>query len=394
MSISETVKKGIQRDSFMANLQRDKDILTLRHGADQVYDLTADYPVVEPPPAFNLELKKLLAAPRAGLHRYMENAGYPDTRTAIAGQLRQESGLDFSMAEVIMTSGASGAINMALKAVLNPNEEVILFAPVAYDYEAFVTNHAGNARIVPCGANFTPDLAVFEAALTPKTKIVILNSPNNPSGQVYSSDILKNIADIVTRRSAAFGNRIYIVSDDSYRKFYYGPGPCPWILTCYPHTIVISSYSKELSIPGERIGFTAVSPLCEESKVVTGGLIHANRTLGFVNAPALMQNAVGHLLGLAPDVASYRTKLDYLYHHLTQIGYNIIKPDGAFFLLAQSPVKDDMAFVNELARLHVLTMPGSLLSAPGYFRISYCVKKELLEGALPNFQKAMEKHLK
>jgi aspartate aminotransferase len=392
MSTSEIVKKGVQRDSFMANLLRDREVYKLRYGADKVYDLTLDYPESEPPASFNQELKKLYTAPPAGLHRYMENAGYTATRTAIANYLKQETGLNFSLAEVIMTSGASGAINMAIKAVLNPAEEVILLAPVAYDYEAYVANHSGVARIVPFKPNFEPDLAVFEAALTPKTKMVIINSPNNPSGVVYSDTILKNIAEIVTRRSDAFGTRIYIVSDNSYRKFYYGPGTCPWILSYYPHTIAVSSYSKELSIPGERIGYTAVNPLCEESKAVVGALIHANRTLGFVNAPALMQNAVGKLAVQVPDLNSYEGKLDYLYTNLTRTGYRVIKPQGTFFLLAESPVKDDIAFVTELSKQHILTLPGSLCLAPGYFRISYCVDQKVLEGALPGFQKALSRH--
>jgi aspartate aminotransferase len=223
---------------------------------------------------------------------------------------------------------------------------------------------------------------------------VILNSPNNPSGVVYPDSTLKNIAEIVTRRSAAFGTLIYIVSDDSYRKFYYGQAPCPWILNHYPHTIIVSSYSKELSIPGERIGYTAISPLCEESKVVVGGLIHANRTLGFVNAPALMQNTVRDLQGQAPDVAGYRVKMDFLYTQITQMGYKAIKPQGAFFLLTESPIKDDISFVKELSKQHILTVPGSLFLAPGYFRISYCVDRNILEAALPAFKKALLKHRK
>jgi aspartate aminotransferase len=392
MSISETVKKGIQRDSWRVNLMREAAGLKKQYGPDQIYDLTLDYPVSEPPACFDQELKKLFSAPRSGLHRYMENAGYTDTRTAIARQLKQETGLEFSMSEVIMTSGASGAINMAIKAVLNPGEEVVLCAPVAYDYEAYVANHAGVARIVPFAADFSPDLAVLEAALTPRTKLVILNSPNNPSGTVYSEALLKQIADIVTRRSASFNTRIYMVSDDSYRKFYYGQKSCPWILNHYPHTIIVSSYSKELSIPGERIGYTAVSPLCEEAKVVVGGLIHANRTLGFVNAPALMQNTVGRLACQAPDLAAFRAKRDFLYAHLTEMGITALKPQGAFFLLAQSPVKDDPAFVAELLKQHVLTLPGSLFLAPGYFRISYCVDPKVLEGALPSLKKAIAKY--
>jgi aspartate aminotransferase len=390
MSLSEVVKKGIQRDLFRTNLQREADIFKLRYGADKVFDLTLDYPEMEPPAAFDQELKQLLSSGRQGLHRYMENAGYTSTRTAIADYLKAGTGLNFTLSEVIMTSGASGAINMAIKAILNASEEVVLLAPIAYDYEAYVSNHAGVARILACQSDFSPDLLAFEETLTPKTKLVILNSPNNPSGAVYSTAILKQIADIITRRSAAFNTRIYLVSDDSYRKFYYASDDCPWILNYYPHTIVVSSYSKELSIPGERIGYTAISPLCEDAKVVVGGLIHANRTLGFVNAPALMQNTVGVLPAQSPDLDSYRHRRDYLFEHLSAMGYSAFHPDGAFFLFCQSPNKDDVAFVSELAKQqHILTLPGSLFAAPGYFRISYCVESSRLEGALPGFRKAL-----
>jgi aspartate aminotransferase len=401
MSISEMVRKGFQRDSLKEKLVRDREVFVLRYGADQVFDLTADYPALEPPAPFNQEMQKLIAVPRAGLHRYMENAGFTATRTAIAGQLKQLSGLDFTLAEVIMTSGASGALNMAIKAVLNPHEEIILFSPLAYDYPAYVANHGGVARLVPCRADrqadrqtdwqpdWQPDLSAFENSLTPETKLVILNSPNDPSGVVYSAETLQQIAEIITRRSAAFKTRIYVVSDDSYRKFYYGPPPCPWILTYYPHTIIINSYSKELSIPGERIGFTAVSPRCEEAKVVVGGLIHANRTLGFVNAPALMQNSLTNLPDQSPEIATYRARRDFLYSNLLAMGYQAVKPQGGFFLLVKSPVKDDAAFVEELLKEHILTLPGSLFMAPGYIRISYCVAPAVLEGALPGFKKAL-----
>jgi aspartate aminotransferase len=235
MPISELVRKGIQRDAIVQNLQKEATTQSARLGADKVFDLTPDYPILEPPASFNLSLQQLFEIPHNGLHRYMENAGYTDTRSRIAAELKQQTGLNFSQAEVIMTSGATGALNMALKAVLNPGEEVVLFAPLAYDYEAYVSNHAGTARIIPCGRDFLPDLDVFEAALTPRTKLVILNTPNNPSGAVYPEQTLEAIAGIIKRRSAAFSTRIYTVSDDSYRKFYYGEGTCPWILKHYPH---------------------------------------------------------------------------------------------------------------------------------------------------------------
>ena len=247
---------------------------------------------------------------------------------------------------------------------------------------------------MPCGSDFKPDLAIFEAALTPRTKVVILNSPNNPSGVVYSAAILKNLAEIVTLRSAAFNTRIYIVSDDSYRKFYYSQGQCPWILNYYPHTIIISSYSKELSIPGERIGYTAVSPLCEDSKIVVGGLIHAKRHPGvFCECPGLDAKCGGQAPTQLPDSPAYRAKRHYLYTHMASIGFRSSNRRAPFSCWYAPPSRM-ISFVTELSKQHVLTMPGSLYLAAGYIRLSYCVDQPILEGALPLFQKVLSRYHK
>jgi aspartate aminotransferase len=389
MPISQRVKKGLERVAFWRELPRERASLRQKYGDDQLFDLTLDNPLNEPLPEFDRELKKLIETPRAGLHRYMENAGYTDTRKAIASTLAAGTGLPFTLDEVIMTSGASGAINMALKALLNPGEEVILFSPLAFDYEAYVENHAGVVKIVPCEESFEPNLAALEASITAKTKAVLINSPNNPAGVVYSQSILQKVAGIITRQSDCFNSRIYVISDDSYRKFYYGRGKLPWILNHYPHTILVSSYSRDLPVPGERIGYTAISPLCEDAKGVVGGLIHANRTLGFVNAPAFMQNVVRGLPNYSLNLAEYTAKRDFIYLNLTQMGYSVVKPAGAFFLFPRAPVPDDYAFVNGLNNYRVLTVPGSLFHAPGYFRVSYCVDTKVLEGSLAGFRYAI-----
>ena len=389
MSISNSVKKALLRDSFMANLYAQADVS--RKTRASIYDLTLEYPKLEPPQSFDRELKKLFAIPQTGMHRYMENAGFTDTRTVIAERLKKESGLDFSMAEVIMTSGASGAMNMAFKALLNPGEEVILFSPIAYDYRAYVENHAGICRILPSGPEFLPTRALLERAINAKTKMVVINSPNNPSGVVYPDTLLKAFADIISQRSAQLNTRIYIVSDDSFRKFYYGDSVCPWIVKDYPHSIIVGSYSKELSIPGERIGYTAVNPLCEDAKMVVGGLIHANRTLGFVNAPALMQNVVRALQGQHVDLVGLRQKRDYLLQNLQRIGYSVRKPEGAFFLLPQTPVTNDIEYVETLAKSGILAIPGSFFEAPGHMRLSFCVDQIILEGAIAGLSTAFKK---
>ncbi len=388
MPIAVNVAKELERGAFWRELEVERARLAQKLGADKVFDLTLENPPFEPPPDFARELEKLIAMPRPGLHRYMENAGYTDTRVAVAARLSAETGLPFTLNEIIMTSGASGALNMALKALLNPGEEVILFAPTAFDYPAYVANHSGAMKLVPCDTAFQPDLKAFEALLSPKTKAVLVNSPNNPSGAVYSQALLESLAEIINRRSAAFQTRIYVISDDSYRKFYYGAGKCPWIINAYAHTIVVSSYSKELPIPGERIGYTAISPRCEDARVVVGGLIHANRTLGFVNAPGLMQNAVRGLQNYKFNPAEFKERRDFLFSALTRLGYRVVKPEGAFYLLPAAPGSNDRAFVAKLKQFGVLAAPGSLFNAPGYFRLSYCVDRRVLEGSLTGFEKA------
>jgi aspartate aminotransferase len=220
MSISERVKRGLANDAFMDRMVEEAQALKKKFGEDKVYDLTIENPIIDPPRAFDTELKKLVATPHPGLHRYMENAGYTNTRTAIATKLTEETGLKFTMGEVIMTSGATGAINMAIKAVLNAGEEIIIFSPFFFDYAAYIENHGGVMKVIPSDADFVPDLKALEATITAKTKVVIINSPNNPTGTVYSENTLKQISDIIIRRSAALKTRIYIVSDDSYRRFY------------------------------------------------------------------------------------------------------------------------------------------------------------------------------
>jgi aspartate aminotransferase len=392
MAISEKAKKGIISGSYIRKMFEEGMALKKKYGNDKVFDLSIGNPVIEPPEAFNTELKKLVVNPRPGMHRYMENAGYTDTRAAVAAQLALETGIQFTGNEIVMTCGAAGAINAAFKALLNPGEEVIAFAPFFFEYEPYADNHGGVCKVLPSDDNFIPDFAALEAGITPKTKAIIINSPNNPTGVVYNDSVLKQLAEVVTRRSARLKTRIYIVSDDVYTRLYYGGTKCPRILQYYPHTIVATSYSKELSLPGERIGYAAVHPDCEDVKAVASGLIYANRVLGYINAPALMQNVVSNLRNASVSVAEYRKKRDFLYNNLTRMGYSMVKPQGAFYIFPRTPIKDDLAFVNELKDLLVLAVPGSGFKAPGYFRLCYCLDDKTIEGSLDGLRKAIEKY--
>ena len=392
MSISEKVRLGMQNGSLIRKMFEEGIALKKLHGPDKVFDLTIGNPMLEPPEAFSRELKKLVENPRPGMHRYMENAGYTDTREAIAAKLTSETGIKFSHSGIVMTCGAAGAINLALKALLNPGEEVISFAPFFFEYEVYVDNHGGMCKILPSTESFVPDLNALEAAINPKTKAIIINSPNNPTGIVYSDNILKQIAEVVNHKSTSLNRTVYVISDDVYSKLYYDGGKCPRMLNYYPHTIVVTSYSKELSLPGERIGYAAVHPDCDDRKDVVAAMIYANRILGFVNAPALMQNLVRKLQNASVSVGEYKRKRDLLYDNLTGMGYSMVKPEGAFYMFPRTPIKDDLTFASELKEMLVLTVPGSAFKAPGYIRLSYCLDDRTIEGSLPAFRKAIEKY--
>jgi len=360
--------------------------LKKKYGERNVFDLTLGNPVIEPPQEFHRELRKWVDNPVPGMHRYMPNAGYPETRDAVAEHLSAETGILFTQNEIVMTCGAAGGINVVLKTILEAGDEVVIFAPFFVEYIYYIDNHGGVPRIVPTDARFIPELKSLEENITPKTRAVLLNSPNNPTGAVYSGDTLKAIGDLLGRKEKEFGRAIYLISDDIYRKLVYDGLECPQVFQYHPATIVTTSHSKDLAVPGERIGYIAVNPQYKERGELVGGLVFCNRVLGFVNAPALMQNVVKSLQDASVDVAEYEGKRDVLYNGLVEMGYSVVKPQGAFYIFPKSPVEDDVAFVGELQKHNVLVVPGKGFGAPGYFRISYCVEDWVIEGALPGFK--------
>lgn len=346
---------------------------------------------MEPPEAFNRELARLAERPLPGMHRYMENAGYLETRAAVAAQLVAESGIKFTAKEVIMTCGAAGALNVVLKTILNPGEEVILFAPYFVEYGNYISNHGGVARILPTDGQFIPRLDILGDAISAKTKALIINSPNNPTGIVYSDDLLQRLGELLRRKEAQFGTEIFLISDEPYRRIIYDGMKYPWPSQHHPCSIIGSSHSKDLALPGERIGYIAVHPECTQREELLNGFIYCNRILGFVNAPALMQHIIRYLQRVTVSVAEYQKKRDFLYNNLIKMGYSLVKPQGAFYMFPKSPLEDDVAFVKELQEWKVLAVPGRGFGTPGYFRISYCVDDRTLEGSLSGFQKAAQK---
>jgi aspartate aminotransferase len=365
--------------------------LKQQYGDENVFDLSLGNPVMEPPIEFHEELMRLAEDPLPGMHRYMENAGYAETRAAVAAQLSLETDTEFTMNDVIMTCGAAGALNVVLETILNRGDEVIIFAPYFSEYVNYIENHDGVARILPTDERFIPRLDVLEAAIGSKTRAVLVNSPNNPSGAVYSEDFMHQLGELLNKKETQYGTQIFLISDEVYRKITYDGQKCPQVWSHYQHSIVVTSHSKDLALPGERIGYIAVHPGFSQREELVGGLIHCNRTLGYVNAPALMQHVVRRLQSVTVPVDKYQKKRDFLYARLSEMGYSVIKPQGAFYMFPKSPLEDDVAFVRELQQWMVLTVPGRGFGSPGYFRISYCVDDKTLEGSLAGFGKAAQK---
>ncbi|HEX74315.1 MAG TPA: pyridoxal phosphate-dependent aminotransferase [Dehalococcoidia bacterium] len=391
MSVSNRIKRSMAQGSWVRRMFEEAASLKQQYGEENVFDLSLGNPVMEPPMEFHQELKRLVENPLPGMHRYMENAGYAETRTAVAAQLLLETSIKFTMNDVVMTCGAAGGLNVVLKTILNPGDEVIIFAPYFPEYTNYIDNHGGMVRILPTDEQFIPKLDTLNAAIGAKTKAVLINSPNNPSGAVYGEDLVHQLGELVSKKQAQYGTQIFIISDEAYRKIIYDGLKYPSPLLHHPQSIIVTSHSKDLALPGERIGYIAVNPACSQREELVGGLIHCNRTLGYVNAPALMQHLVSRLQSVTVPVVEYQKRRDFLYNQLNEMGYSVMKPQGAFYIFPKSPLEDDVAFVRKLQSWRVLTVPGRGFGAPGYFRISYCVDDKTLEGSLSGFGKAAQK---
>jgi aspartate aminotransferase len=325
------------------------------------------------------------------MHGYMPNAGLFETRSAVSAHLSKEFCRPLNPDQIVVTCGAAGALNIILKSLLDPGDEVLVPAPYFVEYAFYADNHGGSLRTVPTRDDFSLDLAALEGAVGPATKVVLINSPNNPTGQIYSSDELVQLGSLLERKSREYGRTIYLVSDEPYRKIVYDSHPVPCVFSHYAHTLVATSYSKDLSLPGERIGFVGIHPEAEDLENLRGALTLANRILGFVNAPGLMQRLIALLQGASVDVAAYKWKRDFLVSGLKAAGYELSIPPGAFYLFPRSPLPDDVQFVRLLQEENILTVPGSGFGGPGHFRIAYCVDDGVIERSLPGFRRALER---
>ncbi len=392
MTIAKRIEVILEKSSWIRKMFEEGARLKAEHGAQKVYDFSLGNPNIEPPESFKTALKETVDSTGAMGHAYMPNTGYPNVRKAVADYLSTEQGVQVTENEVIMTCGAAGGLNAILKAITDPGDEIITPAPYFVEYNFYADNHGGILKPVSTKPDFTLDIDAISSAITDKTKAVIINSPNNPTGQIYSKESLKALGDLLADMGKKLGRTIYLISDEPYRKIVYDGHTVPSIFTCYNDSIVATSYSKDLSIPGERIGFVAVNPGASSKKELLGGIALANRILGFVNAPALIQRVIGAIQGECVDVSAYARKRELLCDGLSECGYEFVTPPGAFYLFPKTPINDDVKFVRSLQEELILAVPGSGFGGPGHFRIAFCVEDKTIINAMPGFKRVMEKY--
>jgi aspartate aminotransferase len=363
--------------------------LRAQFGDENVFDFSLGNPHLEPPVEFARALGDLAKDPPKGIHRYMPNPGFPDVRSAVAKWYGEREGVDVPAEHVVMTCGAAGAINVALRTLLEPEDEVLLFVPIFAEYRFYVMHARGKARYVETDETFNIDLDRVAEAINERTRVVLINSPNNPTGRVYPEETVVGLCRLLEEKSRAYGRPIVLMTDEPYRLLVYGGERVPTVMPHYAATIGISSFSKDLGLAGERIGYMIVHPAFPDAGLLLQGLIFTLRTMGFVNAPAMIQRAVARSLGSSVDIGAYERNRDRLYDALTGMGLEMRRPEGAFYLFPKSPTADDVAFVRHLQAERVLTVPGAGFARPGYIRISYAVEADVIERSLPQWEKAL-----
>ena len=382
MPLSSKIARQIEESSWIRRMFEEGLRLKKEFGADKVYDFTLGNPDLDPPEAFQRRLRHLVEHPIPNMHRYMPNAGFPDVREAVARYVSEESGVPVPADHVILCVGAGGGLNVVLKTILDPGDEVVVFSPYFVEYLFYIDNHGGVPAVAETDERFELDFERLDAKIGPRTKAVIVNSPNNPTGVVYEEASMRRLADLLRAKSSLFGRPIYLISDDPYKKILFDGAVYPHVFPLYEHSIVVYSHSKDLGLAGERIGHIAVHPGADSAAKLVAGMIFAIRVLGFVNAPALMQLAVKDSLRDSIDSRVYERRRNVLYGALTEMGFEIVKPRGAFYMFPKSPVADDREFVEACVKRNVLVVPGIGFGRAGYFRISLTVPDKTIENSL------------
>lgn len=388
--ISKKIHGYMEKGSWIRRMFEEGTLLKAQFGPQNVFDFSLGNPMGEPPGAFKTALRKALDDPSPGMHGYMPNAGYPHVREKLATVLSRDHQVNLQGKHLVMTVGAAGAMNVALKALVNPGDRVLIFAPYFVEYVFYIDNVGAVPVIVETDSEFNIDISLVEASMDPNVRALIINTPNNPTGRVYTEHTLAMLGRLVDRKSREYGHPIYILSDEPYKRIAYDVEP-PSLFHMSTNTLICTSYSKELVIPGERLGYVAVNPECENADLIINALTFCNRILGFVNAPALMQRA----LYLDPDdrvgIEGYRENRALFLKELSAMGYEIVPPEGAFYLFPRSPIDDETVFTAELKKENILVVPGRGFGRAGYFRISYCVTRDIVERSLPGFKRAIDR---
>ena len=387
--ISEKMKPYVKNNSAIRMMFEEGNRLRAKYGADKVFDFSLGNPSVPAPDSVREAIIELVnTTDPTVLHGYMSNAGFEDVRQTIAESLNRRFDTKFSAKNLIMTVGAASGLNVILKTILNPGEEVIVFAPYFLEYGAYVRNYDGVlVEVSPDTTTFQPNLAEFEQRITPKTRAVIVNTPHNPTGVVYSEETIKKLSAILEAKQKEFGTVIYLISDEPDRELAYDGVEVPYLTKYYNNTVVGYSYSKSLSLPGERIGYLVIPDEADGSEELISAATIANRTLGCVNAPSLIQKVVAKCVDAKTDLAAYDKNRQALYNGLKECGFECIKPQGAFYLFVKSPVEDEKAFCEAGKKYNILMVPGSSFACPGYVRLAYCVSYETIVNSLPEFKK-------
>lgn len=386
--IADKMRDLVQGSSVIRAMFEEGRKMAAIYGEENVYDFSLGNPNVPAPQCVNETIKDIVDNEESVvLHGYMNNAGYEDVRLSVANNLNRRFGTNFNETNIVMTVGAAGGLNVVLKSLINPEDEVIVFAPFFGEYKSYVSNYDGRLVIISADTeNFQLNLEEFESRINNKTKAVIVNNPNNPTGVVYSEDTIIKLTDILKRKQKELGTDIYLISDEPYRELVYDDAEVVYLTKYYDNTIVGYSYSKSLSLPGERIGYLVIPDELSDSEDVKNAVNVATRILGFVNAPSLMQKVVGRCVDEEVDISPYNRNRELLYNSLKDYGYECIKPQGAFYLFVKSPVENEKVFVTAAKKHNILVVPGSSFMCPGYVRIAYCVAYETIVNSLGGFK--------
>lgn len=386
--ISDKMQVFVQGSSVIRAMFEEGKKMAAVYGAENVYDFSLGNPNVPAPEVVNETIKAVVDEESSVfLHGYMSNSGYEDVRKAIANSINRRFETSFTEENIIMTVGAAGGLNVILKTLINPGDEVIAFAPYFGEYNSYVGNYDGNLVVIsPDTETFQPKFDEFEEKITAKTKAVIINNPNNPTGVVYSEETLKKLAEIMEKKEKEFGTDIYLISDEPYRELVYDGAVVPYPTKYYKNTVIGYSYSKSLSLPGERIGYLVIPSEVSDFEDVVAAANVATRILGYVNAPSLMQRVVARCVDTEVNVEPYNKNRELLYNSLKEYGFDCVKPQGAFYLFVKSPVADEKEFVAAAKKHRILVVPGSSFACPGYVRIAYCVSYKTIENSLPGFK--------